>query len=233
MTARDRLFLIVIATLGALAAVWFLAVAPEREKAATLNNQVSTASAALQSAEASLAAARSAEAKYPAAYAAVVGLGKAVPASAEVPSLLYQLAHIAQAKNVEFGSFTSASSASPASAAAPATFTSMPFTLAFSGTYSDLYGLLQELDDSAVRSLSGAITISGRLLTVQELKLTPGTSSSGSAGKVTGVISATAYVLPASQGLTAGATASAPSGASPSATTQSSATTPAVVRVTP
>jgi len=149
MTGRDRLGLIGVVLAALLVGVWFLAVAPERERAASLNSQVTTASEQLQSAQSALASARSAEAQYPAAYASIVSLGKAVPASEEVPSLLYQLAHVADSKDVEFGSITNGTSAtSGAPAAASAGFAQMPFDLTFSGSYSDLYGLFQALDSS-------------------------------------------------------------------------------------
>jgi Tfp pilus assembly protein PilO len=244
MTGRDRLGLIGLLVAAVLVGVWFVAIAPEREKAAALSTQVSTASEQLQSAETGLASAHSAEARYPAAYASIVSLGKAVPATGEVPSLLYQLANVAENKHVEFNSITNGTSAGAGTpAAAAAGFVQMPFTLTFSGTYSDLYGLFQALDSSAVRTSAGGLRISGRLLTVSAIKLAPastgGTASSGTpAEQVTGTITATAYVLPASQGLTAGATASSPvaatpSKAAPSAATPSSPTTPAVARVSP
>ena len=64
--------------------------------------------------------------------------------------------------------------------------------------------------------------------------------SGGSSGQMTGTVTATAYVLPAGQGLTAGATPSAPSGASsasaPSGSTASTGnavTAPAIVKAEP
>jgi Tfp pilus assembly protein PilO len=235
MTPRDRLGLIGLVVAGLLVAVWFLAVAPERQKAAALDAQVSTASTALQAANASLASARAAEAQYPAAYASIVSLGKAVPATEEVPSLLYQLAHVADAKDVSFGSITNGSSGSATSAAAaPAGFSQLPFSLTFTGSYDHLYSLFQALDDAAVQTASGGLQISGRLLTIDSVKLSPaGTSANGTSGseEVSGTIGATAYVLPAGQGLTAGASASSPSGTGTTSagSASSSSTTPAVV----
>jgi Tfp pilus assembly protein PilO len=230
MTARDRLVLTGMVVLALLAGAWFVVVAPEREKAAALNTQVSAATAQLQSAEGTLASARSSEAQYRAAYASIVNLGKAVPASEEVPSLVYQLAHLADAKHVEFSSITngssSATSATPA--AEPATFTVMPFTLTFAGTYADLYELFRGLDSSTVRTASGGLQISGRLLTVQSVKLSPAQGAGGS-GEVTGTIDADAYVLPAGEALTPGSSASSPTTGAPSSSAASSPTTPAVV----
>ena len=91
MTTRDRLALIGISSLALLAVVWLLLVSPERKKAAELDKQVSAASAQLATAESEATSARSAQTHYAAAYASVVNLGKAVPPTEEVPSLIYQL----------------------------------------------------------------------------------------------------------------------------------------------
>ncbi len=107
MTGRDRIVIIAVATLAILAAVWLLAVSPEREQASKLDAQVSAASAQLASAEGQVASARGAQSRYEAAYASVVSLGKAVPPSREVPALIYQLDQASNQKDVEFASITS------------------------------------------------------------------------------------------------------------------------------
>ena len=255
MTGRDRIVLIVFASLAVLAAVWLLAVSPERKQATKLATQVSAAQAQLATAESEVANARGAQARYSAEYASVVSLGKAVPPSQEVSSLIYQLDQASNQKQVEFNSITSGSGgagASPASAAAPATpgaalagFTQMPFTFIFNGSFLDLYHLFQQLNHYTLRTASGGLEVSGRLLTIQSLKLAPVTGAEQGAGKaggksaeqLTGTISATAYVLPASQGLTGGATPASPGGgASPAAAGSGAAgspTTPAIVRANP
>lgn len=260
MTGRDRIVVIGIAVLLVLGAAWMLVVSPERKQAATLDAQVSAASAQLASANSQLANARSAQTKYSAAYASIVKLGKAVPPSQEVPSLMYQIAQASNQKNVEFSSIStgggsgSSTAASAAAAAAPtaghastvtAGFTQMPFTFVFNGSFSDLYHLFQQLDRFTVRTTSGGLSVSGRLLTIQGVKLTPGTNaaaqSSGKGGseQLSGTVTATAYVLPASQGLTAGATTNAPTAQTSTVTpasapaAPSSPTAPAIARVTP
>jgi Tfp pilus assembly protein PilO len=253
MTGRDRIVLIAIVVFVMLGAGWMLVVSPERKQAAALDSQVAAARTQLATANVSYASAQSAQAQYTAAYAAIVSLGKAVPPTQEVPSLLYQIAQVSHQKNVEFssissGSGTGSSASATAPPSAPTSFTQMPFTFAFSGTFLDLSRLFQQLDRFTVLSPSGNLQISGRLLTIQSVKLAPSTgASSGQASgqkassRLAGTITATAYVLPAGQGLTAGATASAPSGAasqSPSTTASgsgasSSPTAPAVARVTP
>lgn len=231
MTTRDRLVLIGVMALALLAAVWLLAVSPERSKASKLNGELSTASAQLASAQGDAASARASEQRYTSAYSSVVSLGKAVPPSEEVPSLMYQLAQATNQKHVRFNSITTgggtgSSSASPAAstaaaAAASAGFTQMPFTFVFGGSFNDLYHLFQQLNAATVRTSSGGLRVSGRLLTLQAVKLEPA-ETEGSSRQLTGTITATAYVLPASQGLTAGATPSSPT--TPAAATSASST---------
>ncbi len=255
MTGRDRIVAISVAVIAVLGLTWMLVVSPERQKAAKLGEQVSAASAQLATADSQLASSRAAQAAYGAAYASIVSLGKAVPPSEEVPALIYQLAQASHEKNVEFASIVSgantgggAGASSAAPAAAITGFTPMPFTFAFNGSFFNLSHLLQQLDRATVLTSSGGLVVSGRLLTIQGVKLSPsGTSTSGTGStkkhseELAGTITATAYVLPAAQGLTGGATSSAPSGiATPSSTAtastssaSSSPTPPAVARVTP
>jgi hypothetical protein len=249
MTGRDRLVLIGLSALAVLAAVWLLLVAPERKEAAKLQAQVSAASAQLAAAEGQAASARQAQSRYAAAYASIVSLGKAVPASEEVPSLIYQLAQASKEKKVDFSSIASGSgsgssastSASATPVAAAAGFTQMPFTFVFNGSFLDLYHLFQQLNRFTVRTSSGGLQVSGRLLTIQGAKLSPATSGAQGSGKgaeqLSGTITATAYVLPAAQGLTGGATATSPAGATTAASSTtkaaSSPSAPAIVRVNP
>ncbi|HTB70136.1 MAG TPA: hypothetical protein VK707_04080 [Solirubrobacteraceae bacterium] len=224
--------LIGIGTLAALAIVWLLLVAPERDQASKLGAQVSQANAQLAAAEGEATSARAAQARYSAAYASVVNLGKAVPPSEEVPALIYQLAQASNQKHVEFNSITTgaggsagaASSASATPAAAAAGFTQMPFTFVFNGSFSDLYRLFQQLNGATVQTASGGLQVSGRLLTLQGVKLEPKGGAEGNSGLLTGTITATAYVLPSGVGLTGGATAPTPvaSAAATSASTGSS-----------
>jgi len=247
MTGRDRTVLIVVVVGAVLAAAWLLVVSPERKKASTLGTQISAAQAQLASAEGQLHDAQGAQQQYASDYAAIVSLGKAVPPSQEVPSLIYQLEQASSNKRVEFASIvsgsgsassSSASSAgsSAAVAAASAGFSQMPFTFVFNGTFFDLEHLLSQLNGFTSRTTAG-LQVSGRLLTIQGLKLSPlvsGNSQGSSKGPaaLSGTITATAYVLPASQGLTGGASAVSPIPASTTGAA-SSPTTPAVARVTP
>ncbi len=245
MTGRDRMVLIGLIVLAVIAGGWMLVVSPERQKAKSLETEVSTAQAALSAAEGQLSSARAAESQYSKAYASVVSLGKAVPPTDEVPSLIFQLSHVTTQRNVDFNSIVTGSSggsSAGAGAVATAGFTQMPFTFGFNGGFFELEKLFRSMTGFATYTKSGAVQVSGRLLTIQSVKLAPegATGPSGSAAKaqtLSGTITATAYVLPASQGLTAGATPSSPTGAAGSsavgASAPAAATAPAIARVTP
>ncbi len=260
MTGRDRMVIMAVAALGLLVAGWFLAVSPKREQAAELVKQVSSEQAQLATAQSQVSNAQTAQAAYSTDYASIIRLGKAVPASAEVPSLVYQLAQASGRRSVEFNSITagasgssggsSSSSASASSSAGSATaasaasagFSQMPFTFVFTGDFTDLYHLFQQLNHFTLHTASGGLEVSGRLLTIQAVQLQPNTTSGGSgkegghsSEQLNGTITATAYVLPAGQGLTGGASPAGPAGATQtvSGSGSSSANPPAVAQVTP
>ena len=240
MTGRDRIVLIAIVVIAVIAGGWVLIVSPKRDEAKKVEAKVTAAQSELSSAESSLASARSAQAQYASSYAAVVNMGKAVPASQEVASLVYQLEEASNARNVEFNSIisggggssgSSATSTTPTPATATAGFTQMPFTFVFNGGFFDLEHLFRQLTAFTTHRGPKGLEVSGRLLTIQSVKLAPESGTPGKAPKLSGTVSATAYVLPAGQSLTAGATPNSPAPASGSSS--SAATTPAVAKVTP
>jgi Type II secretion system (T2SS), protein M len=252
MSARDRMVLIVVVVLVALGGSWMLVVSPKRQEASKLSAQVTEAKTLLATAEGELAHAHAAQSQYATAYTSIVSLGKAVPASQEVPSLIYQLTQASNQKKVDFSSIVASGSGAgsgaasgPAAAAATAAagFSQMPFTFVFNGTFFDLEHLFQQLNRFTVRGASGGLQVSGRLLTMQSVKLAPAAASSQQATgssrsqQLTGTITASAYVLRAALGLTGGATPTAPTGATSPATSttgaSSSPTAPAIARVTP
>jgi hypothetical protein len=242
MTGRDRMVLMAVIVVAILGAGWMLVVAPARNQASSLSTQVTSAQAALATAEGELSKARAAQSQYAAAYSSIVTLGKAVPANKEVPSLIYQLAQATAQKNVFFSSIASSGGAGGATGSAPtaaaAGFTAMPFSFVFGGTFFDLEKLLRKLTDFTTRTASGALKVDGRLLTVQSVNLTPARSATGTStnSELTGNITASAYVLPGGQTVTGPTSPAASSGASsPASTTGAtgSPTAPATVTVNP
>ncbi len=181
---------------------------------------------------------------YATAYASLVNLGKAVPTGQEVPSLIYQLA---QASNREAGRILldheQRRRAAPARARARARspllpaagFTQMPFTFVFSGSFFDLYNLFQQLNRfyAAHRLRRPA----GQRPPAHDPERQAGSGNAAPArarpsGRLTGTITATAYVLPASQGADRRSDAASPTGVPQTTSgsgTSSSATTPAVI----
>jgi Tfp pilus assembly protein PilO len=124
MTTRDRLVIVVVLLVAALAGFWFLALAPKRKESADLNAQIATQTQQLTTAQSQAATARQAKARYNDDYAAVAKLGKAVPKSDALPSLVYQLQSVAHSSRIDFTSLKVSSGGgqgpTPAAAAAPA-----------------------------------------------------------------------------------------------------------------
>jgi hypothetical protein len=246
MTARDRIVVMIVAVVVVLGGGWLLVVSPKRDKASKLQGEINTATSQLNSAEAELHEAQAAKQRYASAYASVVALGKAVPPGREVPSLVFQLAQASSERHVDLASIvnSTASGTSTSGGAASSTaqstalsgFTQMPFQFVFNGNFFDLYHLFQKLNGFTVRSASGGLRVSGRLLTIQTVKLAlapqehEGSLVPGVAPILSGTVTATAYVLPPSQGLTGGATAAGPA-ASPASSSGSGATSPTAAAV--
>jgi len=104
MTTRDRLVIVGVLLAAALAGFWFLGLAPKRKESADLQAQIATQSQQLTTAQAQAATARQAKARYNDDYAAVAKLGKAVPKSDALPSLVYQLQSVAHSARIDFTS---------------------------------------------------------------------------------------------------------------------------------
>ena len=129
MTRRDSYIVTAIAVLGAVAAFWFLALAPKREKLSALDTDVAEARQTLDQAKQEKVKFAQDQIAFPRMYASLSRLGKAVPPDEDVPSLLVQLNHAAAQANVNFHSVElklalaekvqQASAEASASAAAP------------------------------------------------------------------------------------------------------------------
>jgi trimeric autotransporter adhesin len=245
MTGRDRMVLIGVVVLVALGAAWMLVVSPERKKAGELGSKVAAAQTQLASAESAVSSARAAQSQYANAYAAIVNLGKAVPPSQEVPALIDQLAQASSQKSINFTSINSAASSTAAASTSSASTSSastaavaptpLPFSFVFEGSYFDLEHLFNRLTAFATLTPSGELQVSGRLLTIQSVDLSPGVEAEGGKGttNLTGSITATAYVMPAGEAPAPTGSATAAGAASPASSTGSAPTSPAIVKVNP
>jgi hypothetical protein len=239
VTARDRLIVSAVVGVVAVVAAWLLIIQPKRNEASSLGSQVTTAEGQLASAQAAVTQARADQAAYTKNYTMVARLGEAVPSDDNVPSLIFQLQNAASHTNVDFrslalvGTGTAApgttAGATPGTAAAaalppgatvgPAGLPTMPFTFTFDGNFfhlSDFFGRLQKF----VTATNKRISVSGRLMTLNSITLGPATGRGFP--RMTATISATSYLVPANEGLTAGAT---PGGPASSQTVSNTSTT--------
>ncbi len=246
MTARDRLVLIGVIALAFVGVVYLMLVSPERKKASQAAASVVAAEAQLASAHSELVTARAARAKYAASYGTIVHLGKAVPTTQEVPSLIYELAQASKQKSVEFASISSsdasktpggAPSAASSASASTGGFQQMPFTFIFNGSYFGLEKMLRQLTNFATKTPSGALKVNGRLLTIQGVSLQPVVlqGASGKNPNLTATVTATAYAMPPEQASTGASSSGSatPAGGSGSSSTSSPSAPPAVIGAKP
>jgi type II secretory pathway pseudopilin PulG len=252
VTARDRLVIMIVVAVGAVAAGWFLVVSPKRQQASKLGGQVAAAQSQLDSTRSQVAQGEQARREFSGRYGELVQLGEAVPADDNVPSLIYQIQNAAQSSHVDFSALqlsgggsgapagASSSSSSSGQAAAPlppgvavgpAGFPAEQFSFTFHGKFFDLASFLKRLQQFVVAT-NKRVTIRGRLITLNAVNLAPAPTGFP---RIAATISATTYVLPASQGLVNGATSTGPAGsrATPPATSSGTSTGAAAAIVTP
>jgi hypothetical protein len=209
-----------------IALLWFGVLAPKRHEATDLGASVSQAEEARSDAVGRAAAGDAARATYSRDYATVARVGKAVPTRADVPSLVYQLENAARVAKVDLRSLaleTASAAAAPAATDAIATTTPggvapTPFTFTLEGTYFGVRRLLGALGRFA-RVSGKNVSVSGRLLTLDTMKISPGRRG---LPQIKAEVTAKAYVaqMPALPG-------KAPSLAAPAATVSSPTSAPA------
>ena len=235
MTKNKTLLIAVVATAAALAAFWFFALAPKREEATKLSGQITKKKAEVQTAKATLAGYEKSKAGYAKNYATVVRLGKAVPEDDDVRSLLVQLDADADGTNVDFRTIqvggtnpaaattdaATAGTAAPGSAPPPgavsvgsAGFSAMPFTFAFRGTYGNLSQFLARME-KFVTLRNAKVNVTGRLLRLETIDMQVDQTGFP---RIRAQIGASSYLVPSTQGLTAGATPAGPAATTPAST---------------
>lgn len=233
-TARTIVAVALIVVLAG--AFWLLLLSPKREKSSELSRQEKSMAAAVVTEQARAEAGEAAKREFPADYRQLVLLGKAVPAEADTPSLLVQLNGLgtdshATFKSIGLGSAadgesealsaegeTTSSALPPLGAApGPAGLLKMAYALEYEGGFFSVAHFLEKLD-SMVETNGSEVSTKGRLVVVDGFSLAPlsgeegGTSSSS---RLAASLSVSTYVTPPGQGVTAGASLSGPSGASP------------------
>jgi Tfp pilus assembly protein PilO len=91
----------------------------------------------------------------------------------------------------------------------PAGLDVMPYSLNFSGSFFGIAKFIGKVDD-LVESGQAKMSVDGRLLTINGFSLSGGESESGDAAGLQATFSVTTYLTPPGQGITAGATPTAP-----------------------
>lgn len=128
MTAKDRNVLLVVLAVALIGASWMLLISPQRKAAADAQAQVDAAQQQLVDAQAKLDAGKAAQDAFRRDRVAIVKLGRVVPESDDIPTLLTQLNTLAKRHKIRFDKYelsqttggAAPATADPAAATTPA-----------------------------------------------------------------------------------------------------------------
>jgi Tfp pilus assembly protein PilO len=212
---------------------WNMVLGPKRDEADKLSAKAKSFETSLATHESEISQALAARDSYAADYRDLVVLGKAVPGDDDTATFLVQLERISEAAGVEFRNLELAAAegegvseetavapaegASPTEVAAstlplgatigPAGLAVMPYELDFEGDFFSIADFIRGLD-RLVRTENEKVAVTGRLITID------GFSLKGDPGKgfpaLQGTFTVTTYLTPPAEGVTGGATPSAP-----------------------
>ncbi len=181
MSRTTQILLAVGLMAAAVAAYWYLALAPKRDEVAKLDTEVATKQAAVQTAQATANNYESTRKAYRKNYATVVRLGKAVPADDDVRSLVVQLDESARRAKIDFANISltdiGSSQGATATQQAASTFVTQPFSFSFEGSFFRLSEFFNQLD-RYVQVDGRSIGVTGRLLRIESFSLAPQSGSS-------------------------------------------------------
>jgi Tfp pilus assembly protein PilO len=283
MTDRDRKILMALIPLAVILGYWFLLLSPKRQEASTIQDKLATAETVRDTAQQKASSLAGAKRTFAADYATVIRLGKSIPASVDMPSLLVQLDRAATGTGIKFtniraGERSAVAAAAPATStpagggtgptaagAAPAqsgagqaaqntagavnnanagnaaaagaatgtptgtgtaatstTLETVPLDFEFRGSFFDLADFFHRMK-RFVRVTNNKIVIRGRLMTINSFAF----DSSQNFPQITATVSATVYLAPKAQGVSAGASPQGPVATGGAAPQPSSTPTPA------
>lgn len=242
MSSNNKLIAAALVVVALGAAFWMLLLSPKREEAKKLGAEVEQLEASLAQHEAEVAEGEAARDEFPVDYQRLVVLGKAVPGDDDIASFLVQLKRIADRADGTFQDIsltagggeateapaTGGAEGAPASATevaasllplgasvGPAGLAAMPYEVTFQGGFFEIADFIAGLD-SLVNTGEEAVRVDGRLVTIDGFSLEAGESGFST---LQASFSLTTYLTPPSEGVTGGATPSAPATATPAATT--------------
>jgi Tfp pilus assembly protein PilO len=234
MTSTNRA-IAAIAALVVLAFVfWSQVLSPKREEAKELGAQVERLEASLVQHNAEIAEGEAAKREFSTEYQRLVVVGKAVPGDDDIASLLVQVNRLADRTGGTFRDIqlsadgggeeaapapaaTAAVPASPTEVAAallplgaaigPAGLAVMPYTVTFDGNFFQIADFIEGID-SLVATTEEEVRVDGRLVTVDGFGLEADPELGFPALQASFVL--TTYLTPPGEGVTGGATPSAP-----------------------
>jgi hypothetical protein len=119
LTARDRKIMGLLLPLVLVGAYWFFALAPMRSEATKVTQELAEAQGKRDTAQAQVGQLNAAKRSFAGDYATVIRMGKAVPDSVDMPSLLIQLDRAARGTGVEIREITVSPQEQSGAAAAP------------------------------------------------------------------------------------------------------------------
>jgi Tfp pilus assembly protein PilO len=200
MRARGKEVYIITAVVAVVLIVawYFLLFSPTRTELSDLDSQVQAQQAALTTAQQEVARLESYKKTTPQSRAEIVRLGKMLPESEGIPSLIIELTRTAEASGVALNSITRG-----------ATLPGTPFglqsvSLAVTGRFFDVEDFLYRLE-SYVAFRNASFRVTGRLLEVTTLGITGGAvTTDGSAPPLTVTVGLTAYLWAGSGSAAAG-----------------------------
>jgi Type II secretion system (T2SS), protein M len=102
LSSRDKKILVFLVPLVLIAAYWFLLLSPKREEATAASAKLTQEQDRLEAARSAASSADDAEDGFEASYATIVRLGKAIPPTVDMPSLLVQLEAAAKGTGIQF-----------------------------------------------------------------------------------------------------------------------------------
>lgn len=100
LTDRDRKIVMILAPLMLLIGYWFVVLAPQREKSTTVEQELTKARGERDTAQAQIGQLNAAKASFASDYQTVIRMGKAIPETVDMPSLLVQLDRAARGTGI-------------------------------------------------------------------------------------------------------------------------------------
>jgi type IV pilus assembly protein PilO len=189
VTKGREVYIITAVVAVVLVVAWyFLLLSPTRTKLSDLDSQVQAQQAALATAKQEVARLESYKKTAPQSRAEIVRLGKMLPESEGIPSLIIELTRTAEASGIDLTSITRG-------ATQPGTpFGLQSVTMAVSGRFFDVEDFLYRLE-SYVAFRNASFRVTGRLLEVRTLNLSGGAATTdGTTPPLTVTVELNAYL---------------------------------------